>query len=154
MRPGDLDSVLEIERASFSVPWTARTFRGLLERDGTSLKVAEDADPAAERGAGRELLGYAVLWRAADEAELGNLAVRESARRRGVGKALLHAVLEDARQWGVASVYLEVRVGNRAARALYARAGFREAGRRRNYYIRPREDAIVMRIALESEAEA
>ncbi|MDQ3606532.1 MAG: GNAT family N-acetyltransferase, partial [Gemmatimonadota bacterium] len=76
----DLEDVLQIERASFSTPWYESTFRGLLRR--------ADTDMVAALAEGR-LVGYAVCWTVVDQAELGNLAVAESARGRNVGRTLL-----------------------------------------------------------------
>ena len=145
MHGRDLEEVLEIERGAFPVPWSERTFRGLLRGRDAVLLVAERETPASRRDPRRGVLGYAVLWRAGDEAELGNIAVREDARRRGVGVELLRAIVAEAAEMGAEAVYLEVRTSNDGARRLYEREGFREAGRRPGYYTRPREDALVMR---------
>jgi ribosomal-protein-alanine acetyltransferase len=93
---------------------------------------------------GATVVGYAVAWFAADEAELANLAVAASARGRGVGALLLDAVLAEAAHRGAATVYLEVRESNAAARRLYASRSFAEVGRRRRYYHNPAEDALVL----------
>lgn len=144
MRPDDVDAVLEIERASFGVPWSEKTFRNLLRRSNASLLVAE------EEGGG--VAGYAVLWSVGREAELGNLAVRHGLRRRGVGRRLVAAVLRSAATSGARAVFLEVRESNDAARRLYDVAGFETVGRRRGYYTRPSEDALVMRRAIPDRA--
>lgn len=136
MEAEDLAAVLVIERASFTVPWTAATFRGLLERTGTGLWVAE---------VGGEVVGYAVVWMVANQAELGNVAVAESFRRRGVATRLVETVVEWLGGRGVREVFLEVRESNRAAQRLYEGRGFDVVGRRKGYYSRPREDALVLR---------
>lgn len=138
MTGSDLADVLAIERASFSTPWSARTFKNLMRRANARLWVAES--PRAE------VLGYAVAWFARLEAELGDLAVTPEVRRRGIGRALLGAVLDDARSCGIQLVFLEVRESNSAARRLYEAAGFETVGRRPGYYAHPVEDAIVMSI--------
>lgn len=166
LHPSDLAAVLEIERDTFPVPWSERTFRKLLDRTDTVLLVAEaspDGPPvegpvrgpeqsgggSGEQGAaGARVLGYAVLWRAGEEVELGDLAVERSARRRGIGRRLVAEVLAVARGLGARSVFLEVRESNVAARRLYETEGFRVVGRRPRYYTRPREDALVMRRAV------
>lgn len=139
MRSADLAEVLRIENACFTVPWSGRTFRGLLDRSNASLVVAQEGSP------GGPIAGYAVLWVAGGEAELGDLAVDPQRRRRGVGSGLLAAALEEAARRGARAVFLEVRDSNRAARRLYERGGFRVVGVRSRYYIRPVEDALVMR---------
>lgn len=136
MRPSDLPGVLYIERRSFSMPWEEATFRGLLRRHTAALFVAEDAG---------QLIGYAVLWFAADEAELGDLAVHPEARRRGLGRWILEGALREARLRGATHVFLEVREANAGARRMYEKAGFETVGVRPSYYTHPVEDAILMR---------
>lgn len=140
MEGGDVAAVLGIERASFAVPWSEGTFRGLLRRRNARLFVATDEADV--------VLGYAVLWFAGSEAELGDLAVREEARRRGIGRRLLAAILRTAAAEGATAVFLEVRESNEAACRLYETAGFEIVGRRPDYYVRPPEDALVMRCAV------
>ena len=97
-------------------------------------------------GGGGAILGYVVALDAADEGEILNLAVASTARRAGLGRALVEHILEVLTARGVRQVYLEVRDSNVPARALYAAEGFKEAGRRKQYYRRPVEDAIVLRL--------
>jgi len=96
--------------------------------------------------AGERIVGYIVALDAADEGEILNLAVSPATRRTGLGRALVHEMLEALSDRGVRKVYLEVRESNAPARALYAAHGFKEAGRRKQYYRRPVEDAIVLRL--------
>lgn len=137
MRPADLPQVLDIETASFATPWSSRTFLNLLRRPNAALLVAEDAR--------RTILGYAVVWFAGPEGELGDLAVRDDRRRSGIGGALVEAVLAEAGARGASEVYLEVRESNESARTLYGRLGFEVIGRRPGYYAEPVEDALIMR---------
>lgn len=147
MRPADLPSVMRIERRSFSMPWQETTFRALMRRPSAALLTAELAEQAATT-----VVGFSVLWFAADEAELGDLAVDPEFRGRGIGSFLLEASIETARRRGAEVLYLEVRESNRAARALYDGRGFQTVGRRPGYYSEPREDACVMRLDLQNEA--
>ena len=94
---------------------------------------------------GGAVAGYVVALDAADEGEILNLAVAPSGRRHGLGRTLVEEVLDALADRGVRKVYLEVRESNAPARALYAAHGFKEAGRRKRYYRRPEEDAIVLR---------
>lgn len=135
MAAADVEAVAEMEAAAFSTPWRADTFRTLLERPGAEMHVIEDDG---------EVVGYAVLWCILDQGELANIAIREDARGRGLGGVLLDRVLDVARERGVRSLFLEVRVSNEAAASLYDSRGFVEIGRRRDYYERPREDARVL----------
>ena len=134
--PNDIDAIAAIERASFADPWTRRSFVALLNQPGVCFLVVEGADAVA---------GYAVAYHAADEAELANLAVVSTARRRGLARELLGAVIDAVCRTGARDLWLEVRVSNDPARALYRRCGFEEAGVRSRYYDHPVEDAIVMR---------
>jgi len=101
--------------------------------------VAEEKGPDT-------IAGYVVAVYGADEGEILNLAVAPSGRRHGLGRALVQHVLEALGARGVEQVYLEVRESNAPARALYAAQGFKEVGRRKQYYRRPVEDAIVLRL--------
>ena len=98
---------------------------------------------------GAEPAGFALVWHAADEVHLLDLAVDPSARRRGVGRALVAAVLAYARENQARLVLLEVRRSNHAAIALYRSAGFSENGVRRGYYSDNGEDAALMCVELE-----
>jgi ribosomal-protein-alanine N-acetyltransferase len=84
---------------------------------------------------------------AADEADVLTLAVLPMARRQGIASALLYAALAEMKARGGGSAFLEVATVNSAARALYARSGFVEVGRRRRYYA-DSSDAIVLRLSL------
>ena len=143
MRPArlvDVPAVLEIERTVFSDPWSAQSFREALGHPAVYFSCVR-------RDEG-ELLGYVVAWFIADEGEIANLAVARSAWGAGIGRALLDAALTEAASRGVTAVYLEVRVSNERARRLYESRGFEQVGRRRGYYRRPVEDAIVLRRTL------
>jgi ribosomal-protein-alanine N-acetyltransferase len=132
----DLDELVDIERTTFSDPWTRGGFASALTVDGAVVLCARERD---------QVLGYVVAWFVVDEGQIANLAVRESARRSGVGGALLDATLTEARRKGVSRVTLEVRAANAAALALYRSRGFEAVGRRRAYYRSPVEDAVVLR---------
>lgn len=124
-----------IETASFGDPWSEHSFRSMIVIDRVRATVAE-----------REgmLVGYCIAWLLGDEAELANLAVAPGARRGGVGAALLDDLLAALDPDDV-TVYLEVRDSNASAQALYRSRGFTASGRRKGYYARPKEDAVVMR---------
>jgi len=136
----DLASVAAIERAAFSDPWSLRSFREALDSGSVYFACAR-SDAAS-------VLGYVVAWFVADQGEIANIAVAPDQRGRGVGRALLDAALGEAAARGINAVFLEVRDSNQRARELYASRGFEEVGRRRRYYRRPVEDAIVLRRTL------
>jgi ribosomal-protein-alanine N-acetyltransferase len=124
-----------IEQSVFADPWTTQDFRDCVSSDAVFL-VAETADG---------IVGYVVALEVVDEGEVLNLAVAPAGRRHGLGRALVEHVLEALGERGALQVYLEVRESNAPARALYAAHGFKEVGRRKEYYRRPVEDAIVLR---------
>lgn len=134
-RPADLPPMVRIERASFPLPWSESAFRAVMRRDDGRVIVAQ--------GEG-EVVGYAAVWFAADEGELGDIAVHPEWRRRGIGRRLVGAVLDEARRRGAQQVFLQVRESNGAALRLYESAGFRKVGRRPDYYRSPAEDAFVL----------
>lgn len=131
----DVPAVHAIEQRVFADPWTTQDFRDCVSF-AVFLVAEEDA----------KIAGYVVALNAADEGEILNLAVVEEGRRRGLGRALVQAIVDALAEQGVRQAYLEVRESNAAARALYAAFGFKEVGRRKAYYRRPVEDAIVLRL--------
>lgn len=140
MIPADLPQVMLIELSTFTMPWSESTFRGLLRRKDSDLIVAD------MKG---DIVGYAVFWAVLDQGELGNVAVDDEIRGRGIGSKLIEAVLDCAYERGVREVFLEVRKSNVGAQDLYKRFGFSEVGRRKNYYLEPLEDALVMKKVIE-----
>jgi [ribosomal protein S18]-alanine N-acetyltransferase len=138
--------VAAIEQACFSDPWSDASFRQAIENPGVFFRIATE-------GAGGPVVGYVVAWFAADEGEIANVAVAPLARGRGIGGLLLDAAIAAAAEYGAQALYLDVRESNARARALYDSRGFIEVGRRRRYYRRPSEDAIVLRRTIDSKAE-
>src|SRR5205807_1226153 len=132
--------VHEIERASFADPWTADDFHYALSGAGQFLVAETEGDGG--------VLGYIVGRHVIEEAEILNLGVAANARRRGIGRALVAALNAQFHSAGVSSIFLEVRESNTVARRLYESFGFSAVGRRRDYYRRPVEDAIVLRSAI------
>ena len=142
MRPQDLDEVLEIERASFTMPWSRGAFLYEMERNRVARCWVTRED--------RSVVGYLCLWEIVDEVHITNVAVHPSHRRRGVGRSMLTGVIEDARRRAIRVVALEVRPSNFEARMLYEAFGFRVVGRRRGYYWDTGEDALVMETDLQA----
>jgi [ribosomal protein S18]-alanine N-acetyltransferase len=144
MRPEDLEAVLAIERASFTMPWSRGAFLYEMEKNRVARCWVMRDDSA--------IVGYVCLWEIADELHITNIAVDPSLRRRGIGRALLQGVIDDARVRGLRVVALEVRPSNTEARTLYESFGFRIVGRRRGYYYDTGEDALVMEALLTGDA--
>ena len=140
MEERDLDLVASIEEAVHLHPWTRGNFSDSLEA-GYHCWVVERE---------RRVVAYGVVLIAADEAHLLNLSVASGWQRRGIGSELTRFFVKLARDYRADKIFLEVRPSNTAARALYARNGFSEIGRRRDYYptAEGREDAVVMELEL------
>ena len=138
----DVNDIVRIERASFADPWSEESFRRILGGQSAIFQVV--VTPPENR-----LAGYIIAFTIVPDAELLNVAVDPEYRGRGLAGQMLDAVLIQLGTGGVRTAYLEVRESNRAARALYGSRGFKEIGRRRNYYRRPVEDALVMRRLLD-----
>lgn len=134
MDESHIPEVVRIENDSFSTPWSATIFVRALRDEKTRTIVA-----LLE---GR-VVGYAVFWVVGDFAELGDIAVEERCRQRGVGEMLVSTVIDTCAVLGVRSLFLEVRESNRPARKLYEKKNFSEITRRRGYYTNPVEDALV-----------
>ena len=126
----------ELERLCFPDPWSERMLREHLDNQCAAALVALGEDGT--------VLGYAGLLVVLDEGYITNVAVRPEYRRQGVAKKLLQVFLDFAQAHRLAFLTLEVRASNYGAIALYGSRGFRSAGRRKNYYEHPREDAIIM----------
>ena len=132
-----LDALASLERICFSRPWSRQMLADELDNQCAAFLVALEPDTD-------KVIGYAGLLVAADEGYITNVAVFPPYRRRGVAGKLLDVFLRFARANHLAFLTLEVRPSNAAAIALYTRFGFREAGRRRNYYDLPKEDALIL----------
>lgn len=135
----DLPAVMAIQTGAFTNPWTQDMVKKELAQDWSTVLLAErDAQGAPQ------VLGFAVFWLVHDEVHLLNVAVHPDARRQGIGRALMQAVVEHGRRHRCVTVTLEVRRSNQAAQALYEAFGFRRVGLRPAYYGDNREDAVIM----------
>ena len=123
----------DLHAQAFESPWDEKAFDDLLDQSGVVALEARD--------------GFILMRVVVDEAEILTLAVRPAARQAGLGLRLVEQACVDAVTQGATRLFLEVADDNVAARALYARAGFTEAGRRAGYYGRrdgSRIDALVL----------
>lgn len=136
MESSDLPRVEELERLCFSVPWSGKILREILESPLDELWVA-----AARRDGCVE--GYMNLRFICGEGELMRIAVSPARRRQGVAKALMDTLVLRMEERAPEGFALEVRASNQAARALYARYGFEQEAVRRDYYTDPVEDAVI-----------
>lgn len=140
--PADVDALAGAEKRSFSDPWSRAGIAELFDNETVRGFVAVDDGPEMR------LAGYVFARVVAGEAEILNIAVVPEDRRSGLGRRLLEVVLESVRSAGAESVFLEVRESNEAARRLYGGLGFRPVGFRADYYRKPREHALVLRLDL------
>ena len=133
----DLTGVLDVEQESFTNPWTREMYSWELQnRSVCHIFVVRTPEcPVA---------GFCAFWLVFDEIHINNLAVRPALRGRGIGTALLHHILAEAKTLGARRATLEVRASNDGARRLYERLGFYVAGTRKNYYSHPVEDALIL----------
>lgn len=140
MTEADLPAVMAIENAIYAFPWTPGNFCDSLAAAYACWTYLCDG----------ELIGYAVLMQAADEAHLLNLSIAAAWQRQGYGSRLLRCVCERARAGGARLLLLEVRPSNLAALRLYQRHGFQQVGLRRAYYpdAGGREDALIFSLPL------
>lgn len=145
--PATADLAAELAHAhaaGFATPWSAAEIAGLFDGPGVYGFLVVEAEPVGM------ILCRVVL----DEAEVLTVAVSPALRRRGLGRMLVAAAMDSARQAGAAAMFLEVAVDNAEAIALYDSLDFRRAGLRRAYYDRGllgRVDALVMRRNLNAE---
>ena len=121
--------------------WSAASYRA-------ELADTRNRHYVAVEGPGGELLGWGGVLIAADQAEILTVGVVPTAQRRGLARAMLAELYAEATRRGARELFLEVRIDNTAAIALYTAEGFADIGRRRGYYEHGRVDAMVMRKAL------
>ena len=131
-----IDQIAALETDCFSCPWTSAQLRSQIKDEHHEFIAAVDENDS--------VLGYVGMTYILDEGYISNVAVAPAMRRRGVADALILALTEIARERGLSFVTLEVRQSNEAAIRLYEKHGFTEVGRRKNYYERPKEDALLM----------
>lgn len=144
MEERHLDALAELERVCFSEPWTRAGLAVEFESPTAVFAVAEISGETA---------GYAGMHRILDECYVDNVAVFPRFRRRGAARALMKFLTARAGEKDARFLTLEVRASNAAAIALYESLGFREAGRRGDFYRAPKEDALLMTLYLRTESE-
>lgn len=164
MTLSDIDRVLQIDRLSFPIAWSARTYRHEVERnDRATMLVVENAEPlhrsknpqpsflswlsrdtiSTDPG---DLLAYSGLWQIADEAHISTIAVHPKWRGYRLGELLVWTMIQHVLNQDALRVTLEVRITNDVAQNLYRKYGFVKAGIRRGYYRDNNEDAHIMAV--------
>ena len=137
MNADHLDEIAALERVCFSAPWSRAMLAEELDNACSAFLAALDEDG--------HVVGYAGLQVVLDEGYITNVAVRPEDRQKGVASQLLKVFIDFARGNHLAFLTLEV--------VLYGRHGFRTAGRRKNYYEHPKEDALIMTLEFDYGTE-
>ncbi len=137
---GNIEEILAIENSSFTCPWSRKSFEDAFCSDNITIYTVTDEDGC--------VIAFSCLLIIEYEAEILNIAVCEKFRNNGVGKLLADHMINVCVQRDVDDIFLEVRNSNTSARRLYEKCGFVRIGSRKNYYINPTEDAILMKLSL------
>ncbi len=130
-----LDQVCALEEEVFSMPWHRESFQEMIEDKNACYLVALHQE---------EVVGACGLRNIVGDGEVTNVVTKKAYQNRGIGATLLNQLFSIGRTMGVEAYTLEVRVSNRPAIHLYQKLGFKEEGIRKNFYEKPREDALIM----------
>ena len=139
MSPDDVHVIAEIEKASYTMPWSETSFLGEVYSRHSITRVAE---------LNGKIVAYILVKQVADEGVLMNLTVHPDYRRLGIAYMIFRNTIEDLRSNGCRFLFLEVRISNIAGKKLYEKLNFKVVGTRKDYYLRPTENAIVMMLDL------
>ena len=136
MQETHIAQIAALEKRCFADPWSEASVRSELSNPLSFWLVAQEDG---------KLIGYVGSQSVAPEADVMNLAVAPEWRNKGIGRALMTALIAQLHSRGITALFLEVRVGNLPAQSLYQSLGFFEVGRRPKYYVNPTEDALILR---------
>lgn len=135
MTSGYLDDVYILETECFSHPWSKQSLEEELNNETSLFLVAKEEN---------EVIGYIGMSIVIDEGYIFNVAVRESYRNKGVATALINELVTYGKKNNFSFITLEVRESNFPAISLYSKFGFIKAGERKDYYSKPKENAILL----------
>lgn len=135
MTEADLAQICAIEQETFSDPWSEEDFKYAVSAPSNEYLVAEIDG---------EVVGYCGLWGIAGEGYIYNVAVKKEYRKQRIGYQMLQQLIKQAETKGIASFTLEVRITNLPAIKLYEALGFEQVGVRKDFYSKPKEDAVIM----------
>ncbi len=158
MEPRDVDALVALEAASFSLPWNKQHFEELFQRDycyylvavARSVVQTTETDGKVEKvnarieETGERIIGFAGFTNICNEANIDNVVVDENYRGQGIAKGLVQALIAAGESQGVEAFTLEVRVSNAPAIRVYESVGFVSEGIRPKFYEKPVEDAMIM----------
>lgn len=137
----DLEQVLALEKVCFHVPWTEEAFVNELTSNLLAHYIVLVIDDF--------IVGYGGAWYIVDEGHITNVAIHPKYRKKGFGKMLVQAMMEEASKASIRQMTLEVRSSNASAIGLYEKMGFESVGVRPKYYSDNQEDALIMWVSLE-----
>lgn len=139
LRPEDVPEVLAIEKVSFTSPWSEILFMNEIFKPRSLPKAAM---------IGEKLVGYICANYLLDEAHILNVTVHPDFRKQGIASRLVQYMIDLLIKEGCRTIFLEVRISNKAALGMYGKAGFIEIAKRKAYYTLPVEDAVIMSLHL------
>lgn len=140
LKESDLPEVVAIETVSFTMPWSEALFYNEIHNPGSILKVAK---------VNGRIAGYICANQVIDEGHILNLAVHPEFREAGIASSLVEYVIRHLRENNCRFIFLEVRISNETAKRMYEKFDFEVIGTRKNYYLSPIEDAVIMVLKLE-----
>jgi ribosomal-protein-alanine N-acetyltransferase len=140
MAESHIKAVCTLSQSSFSVPWSEQSMRDELENQNALSLVAEMDE---------EVVGFLNAHFLLDEADLNLIAVKAECRKQGIGSMLFSQLILKLKEKQIRTIMLEVRESNATAISFYRSFGFSEVGRRKNYYQKPQEDALLLQKQLE-----
>lgn len=138
-----IQEVAQIEREAFSTPWSEQAFADTLIDSKYIYLVALHEE---------KIVGYCGAYYVLDEADITNIAVEDKYKGRGIGDQLIKCIISKCMEKSCSSLFLEVRKSNIPALGLYKKAGFEEIGIRKDFYEKPIEDAVLMKLNIEKNS--
>ncbi len=132
----DAQAIYEIEQVSFSVPWSLESVTSELDKTSNKLYMVLIEND--------RIIGYGGVWLIYDEGQITNIAIIPEARCKGYGTQLMERLIDACVKRGMQEIFLEVRISNLSALAMYRNLGFTVKGIRKDYYSEPKEDAYIM----------
>lgn len=136
MNESHVGQIAELEKSCFNDPWSKKSIASELNNKLSLWLVAVD---------GETVIGYVGSQTVLGETDMMNIAVHPDYRKQGIGTELILELIRELSARGSHSLMLEVRASNEPAISVYAKLGFSEIGRRKNYYRNPKEDALILR---------
>ena len=137
----DLEQIMVVEHESFTLPWSREAFYNELTKNQFAVYVVMEVEG--------KVVGYCGAWIVMDEAHSTNVALLPEVRGKKLGEALMREMIVVAKERGVRTMTLEVRVSNAVAQSLYRKLGFQGGAIRKGYYTDNFEDALVMWVNFE-----